>query len=188
MKSVKFLLMMMLLAAAVCALASCDVVDKLPFDIPFLPKDTTTSEVTTVTEPTLITTTTAAAAVTTTTEAPVSTTSPVVQKTPADIPVFTFDGSLAGYAIGYESGAEDAAAALAEKTALPSAAYDATAAQSIRLAIVPDGIVDLDAGGYHIYLSGKTIHILGGDAAESIHLGNGSVHSVKLVSAGADCG
>ena len=52
MKSIKFLLMMMLLAAAVCALASCDVVDKLPFDIPFLPKDTTTSEVTTVTEPT----------------------------------------------------------------------------------------------------------------------------------------
>ena len=169
MKTVKLLLMMMLLAASVCALASCDVLDKLPFEIPFLPKDTTTSEVTT-TVPTTTTTApnvTTTAAVTVTTTAPVTTTtaSPVVQKTPADIPCFTFDGVLAGYTIGYESGAEAAAAALASAISLPSAAYDAAAEQSIRLAIVPDGDVALDAGGYHIYMSGKTIHILGGDAA-----------------------
>ena len=36
MKSIRFLLVMLLLAAAVCALSSCDIVDKLPFEIPFL--------------------------------------------------------------------------------------------------------------------------------------------------------
>ena len=174
MKTVKFLLMMMLLAASVCALASCDVLNKLPFDIPFLPKDTTASEVTTVpttttTAPDVTTTApvTTTTAPVTTTAAPVTTTtaSPIVQKTPADIPCFTFDGVLAGYTIGYESGAEAAASALAAAISLPSAAYDAATKQSIRLAIVPDGDVALDAGGYHIYMSGKTINILGGDAA-----------------------
>lgn len=166
MKSVKFLLLMLLLAVFVCALASCDILEKLPFDIPFLPQGTTTSEVTTTVPTTDPITTTTAPSTAVTTTAPVTTTENViVQKVPADIPCFTFDGDLAGYTIGYESGAEAAAASLAAATSLPSGAYDPTVEKSIHLAIVPDGDVALDAGGYHIFMSGKTIHILGGDAS-----------------------
>ena len=163
MKTVKFLLMMMLLAASVCALASCDVLDKLPFEIPFLSKDTTTaSEVTTV--PTTHPTATTTAAVTTT-AATTTTENVIVQKVPADIPCFTFDGDLAGYTIGYGSGAEAAADSLASITSLASGAYDPEVKKSIRIAIVPNGDIKLDAGGYHIFMSGETINIFGGDAA-----------------------
>lgn len=201
MKSAKLLLVMLLLATTLCALASCDVLDKLPFDIPFLPKETTSSEVTTVpattTAPPATTAPVTTAPVTT---APVTTTSAIVQKTPADIPCFTFDGDLSGYTIGYESGAEAAAAALTDATALPYAAYDATVAKAIRVAIVPDGDIALDAGGYHIFMSGETIHILGGDAAgvlagvnafaATVENGKTShaqyLHTVKLGAAPAD--
>lgn len=97
--------------------------------------------------------------------APITTRDPFVAKTPAEIDVFTFDGSLIGYTVGYEAGAEAQAATLATALSRTAEAYDAAKKNSIRLAIDADGLIPLAAGDYHIYMTGETIHIVGGDAA-----------------------
>lgn len=176
MKHSKWLFFVLLVLVATTSLVSCDLLAQY---VPGLVPTTTSTEVTTMTttESTPASTT---APVTTVTTAPVTTVTTaattekvpvpvapnaVVQKTPAGVPVFGFDGNLAAYAVGYETGAEAAAETLATALGKTAAAYDASVAASLHLAIKADGIVPLAAGEYHIYVTKGTIHILGGNAA-----------------------
>ncbi len=163
MKHSRWLFLSLLVFALFTFLVSCDMLGEL---IPGF-GNSTTSEVTTVTTTDTVTTTVTTTTVTTTVSKPPVTIAPnsIVEKTPADLPVFNFDGDLTDYAVGYETGAESGATTLATALGKTAAAYDATVAKSIRLAVKQDGIVALGAGDYHIYVTKGTIHILGGDAA-----------------------
>ena len=164
MKTIKLLLMMLLLTATIALLGSCDALGKY---LPFLPQSTTAESTTAA--PPLDTTTTVTlpgtAAVTTTAATPTTTVNPIPEKTPADIPTAHFGGSLSGYTVSYTSGAEAAAAALGDALGLSVSSYDATIEKAIDLAIVQDGIIPLGAGDYHIYILGRTVKICAGDAA-----------------------
>ncbi len=178
MKHQKWLFFILLVLVATTSLVSCDILAQY---VPGLVPPTTTDEVTTMTTtqstpaatsapintapPTTAPVTTVTTAVTTV-KVPVTVApNAIVQKTPANVPVFGFDGNLAAYAVGYETGAEAAADALAAALGKTAAAYDPTVAAGLHLAIKTDGIVPLGAGDYHIYVTKGTIHILGGDAA-----------------------
>ena len=158
MKSIRFLVILLLLSAVILALASCDMVNKVfPDGLPFLPKDTTAG---TVTEAPVTTT---APAATTTAEPEVTTTaSPIPQKTPADIPIASFDGNLTGYTVTCDSGAETVAAALAGALGL-TVGTDPTA-KAIVLSIEAEGTIALSAGDYHIFVTGDVVHIRAGSA------------------------
>ena len=171
MKHSRFLLLTLLLVIA-ALLCSCDLLAQY---VPGLIPATTTNEVTTMTTtdsapasttaPTAVTT--APVTTATVTTAPVTTAPRVTvnERTPAGAAVNLFDGNLATYAIGYETGAESAASTLAAALGKTAAPYDATVAKSIRLAIKTNGTVTLGAGDYHLYADGKTVTLLGGDAA-----------------------
>ncbi len=164
MKHSRWLIFTCLIFAVFAFLVSCDMLGQF---IPGL-GTSTTSEVTTVTTTDTVTTTTPTTTVPSTptdpnvpvTVAPNS----VVQKTPANIPVFNFDGLLADYAVGYGEGGETTAASLATALGKTASAYNPTVARSIHLEVKTNGIVPLTAGDYHIYVTKGTIHILGGDA------------------------
>lgn len=171
MKHSRFLLLTLLLVIA-ALLCSCDLLAQY---VPGLIPATTTNEVTTMTTtdsapasttaPTAVTT--APVTTATVTTAPVTTAPRVTvnERTPAGAAVNLFDGNLATYAVGYETGAESAASTLAAALGKTAASYDATVAKSIRLAIKTNGTVTLGAGDYHLYADGKTVTLLGGDAA-----------------------
>ena len=179
MKSFRSFFVLMLLLALGCLLVACGSEEPVDTTTPTsevttvttttaTPPEVTTTVTTTVT--TAVTTTTTSAVVTTTPvtsttpAAPAQTTSPYIEKIPADIAVFTFDGNLAGYTVGYEGDAVNAADTLAAALGTTASAYDATVTKAIRLAIKQDGIIALAAGDYHIYMSGETINIIAGDA------------------------
>ena len=170
MKSIRFLCLLLLLFCAVCALASCDMIDKVfPGGLPFLPKDTT-AEVTTTADPATTTAAVTTTAVTTTaavttTEAPVTTTASIIpQKTPAEIDAPRFTSVISAYTVGYEADTQAAAAALADALSIPSGEYTESKDRAIHLMIESDGIIPLGAGDYHIYISREDIVIRGGDA------------------------
>ncbi|MBQ2719364.1 MAG: acetylxylan esterase [Clostridia bacterium] len=177
MKHQKWLFFVLLVLVATTSLVSCDILAQY---IPGLVPATTTGEATTMTTTEGAPVTTAPVSTAPVTTAPVTTVTTaattvkvpvpvapnaIVEKTPANVPVFDFDGNLAAYAVGYETGAEAAAETLATALGKTAAAYDASVAASLHLAIKPDGILPLAAGDYHIYVTAGTIHILGGDAA-----------------------
>ena len=154
MKHSRFLLLTLLLVIA-ALLCSCDLLAQY---VPGLVPATTTNEVTTMTTtestpssttaPAAVTTapvTTVTTAVTTVTTAPRVT---VNERTPAGTAVNLFDGNLATYAVGYETGAESAASTLATALGKTAAAYDASVAASLHLAIKTDGIVPLASARY----------------------------------------
>ena len=188
MKSLRFFLIAVALVLLVTALASCDALNGLlsgnaptttTNEVPSVTTEPTTTAAPVTTEPSVTTeapTTTVPPVTTlppvTTTAAPVTTlppvtttASPIVQKVPADIDVFVFNGMLAGYTVGYGEGCSAVAERLASALSLPCSTYDAALISTIHVAVEPDGLIALSNGDYHIYMEGETIHILGGDAA-----------------------
>ena len=165
MKHSRWLIFTCLVFAVFAFLVSCDMLGQ------FIPGfgDSTTSEVTTVTTTDTVTTTATSATTTTTAAAPATVTvapNAIVEKTPADLPVFNFDGDLSDYVIGYGASGETTAGSLATALGTTAAAYDASIARSIHLDVTGNSLgIALAAGDYHIYVTKGTIHILGGDAA-----------------------
>ena len=126
------------------------------------PMSTTTAANTTTANTTTANTTTAATTTTTVTVPATSPENPVVQKTPADVEVFVFDGMLDGYRIAYDDAGFEAAMALVNELGLEAVEYEDGMDKVIYIGVKTDGIVPLSGTDYHMYMSGKNILILGG--------------------------